>query len=140
MRSLYLFVACIVLWGCQTQNPEEMKTHLSGYWEIDHVQSEHVQDMEFTYNNTIDYIEVDGDAGVRTKLQPNLDGSYIGSKTAESFILKIEGDSLNMYYETPFDKWKETVIRASDEELVVRNEEGIQYQYKKFEPINVFED
>ena len=140
MRSLYLFVACMVLWGCQQQNPEEMKTYLSGYWEIDHVQSEHAQDMEFTFNNTIDYIEVEGDAGVRTKLQPNLDGSYMGSKTAERFLLKVEGDSLNMYYETPFDKWKETVIRASEKELVVRNEEGIQYQYKKFEPINLFED
>lgn len=140
MRSLYLFIACITLWGCQQQNPEELKTYLSGYWEIDHVQSKHVTDMEFTFNNTIDYIEVNGDAGVRTKLQPNLDGSYMGSKTAEQFILKVEGDSLIMHYETPFDQWKETVIRASDKELVIRNEEGIQYQYKKFEPINLFED
>lgn len=137
MRSLYLFLACITLWGCQQQSPEDMKTHLSGYWEINNVQSKHIQDMDFTFNNTIDYIEVEGDAGVRTKLQPNFDGSYTGSKTAESFLLKIENDSLNMYYSTPFDNWKETVIRASKEELIVRNEEGIQYEYKKFEPFNL---
>lgn len=137
MRSLYLFLACITLWGCQQQSPEDMKTHLSGYWEINNVQSKHIQDMDFTFNNTIDYIEVEGDTGVRTKLQPNFDGSYTGSKTAESFLLKIENDSLNMYYSTPFDNWKETVIRASKEELIVRNEEGIQYEYKKFEPFNL---
>ena len=45
-----------------------------------------------------------------------------------------------MYYETPFDKWKETVIRANGKELIVRNEDGIQYQYKKYEPINLLED
>lgn len=137
MRSLYLFLACITLWGCQQQSPEDMKTHLSGYWEINNVQSKHIQDMDFTFNNAIDYIEVEGDTGVRTKLQPNFDGSYTGSKTAESFLLKIENDSLNMYYSTPFDNWKETVIRASKEELIVRNEEGIQYEYKKFEPFNL---
>lgn len=137
MRSLYLFVACIALWGCQQQSPEDMKTHLSGYWEINNVQSEHIQDMDFTFNNTIDYIEVDGDAGIRTKLQPNIDGSFVGSKTAESFLLKVENDSLYMYYSTPFDKWKETIIRANKEELIVRNEEGIQYEYKKFEPFNL---
>lgn len=140
MRNLYLFVACIILMGCQQQNPEEMKTYLSGYWEIHHVQSNDAQNMEFTFSNTIDFIEVDGNTGVRTKLQPNLDGSFTGNKIAEQFILKVENDSLNIYYETPFDKWKETVIRATEKELVVRNEDGIQYQYKKFDPINLFED
>jgi len=140
MRNLYLFVAFIVLWGCQTQTPEEMKDYLSGYWEIDHVESEHIQDMEFTFNSSIDYIEVKGDTGVRTKLQPNINGSFTESKTAESFVLKIENGNLNMYYETPFDKWKESVIRANETELIVRNEDGIQYQYKKYEPINLFED
>lgn len=137
MRSLYLFVACITLWGCQQQSPEDKKTHLSGYWEINNVQSEHIEEMDFTFSNTIDYIEVEDNAGVRTKLQPNIDGSFVGSKTAESFLLKVENDSLNMYYSTPFDEWKETVIRATKEELIVRNEEGIQYEYKKFKPFNL---
>lgn len=137
MRTLYLIVASVVLWGCQQQSPEEMKGHLSGYWEIDNVNSKHIQDMEFTFSNTIDYIELEGDAGVRTKLQPTFDGSYIGNKTAESFQLKVERDSLNMHYSTPFDKWKETVLRATDNELIVRNQDGIEYHYKKFEPINL---
>lgn len=137
MRSLYLLIASVVLWGCQQQSPEEMKTHLSGYWEIDNVHSKHIQEMEFTFSNTIDYIEVEGDTGMRTKLQPTMFGSYIGNKTAESFELKIERDSLNMYYSTPFDMWKETVIRATNQILIVRNEDGIEYHYKKFEPINL---
>lgn len=137
MRSLYLIIASVILWGCQQQSPEEMKENLSGYWEIENVHSKHIQDMEFSFNNTIDFIEVEGDAGVRTKLQPTIDGKYIGNKTAESFELKMENDSLNMYYSTPFDKWKETVLRATDQELIVRNEDGIEYHYIKFEPINL---
>lgn len=137
MRSLHLFIVCIALLGCKQQSSENMKKQLSGYWEISNVRSKHIEEMNFTFNNTIDYIEVDGDAGTRTKLQPNIDGSFAGSGTAESFLLKIENDSLNMYYTTPFDKWKETVIRATEEELIVRNEEGIQYEYKKFEPFNL---
>lgn len=137
MRSFYLIIISIILWSCQPQNPEKMKENLSGYWEITNVISKHIQEKDFTFNTTIDYIEVEDDAGIRTKLQPAIDGSYTGSKTAESFRIKIEGDSLNMYYDTPFDQWKETVIRATDQELIVRNEDGIEYHYKKFEPINL---
>lgn len=137
MRSLYLIVASIILLGCQQQSPEEMKTQLSGYWEIENVHSEHIQEKDFTFSNTVDYIEVEGETGMRTKLQPKFDGSYKGNKTAESFQLKVESDSLNMYYDTPFDTWKETVIRATDQELIVRNEDGIEYHYRKFEPINL---
>lgn len=137
MRSLYLMLISILLFSCQQQTPEEMIPHLSGYWEIENVLSEHVKGKEYTFNNTIDYIEVDGNTGLRTKLQPTMDGKYTGSKTAESFTLKIEADSLNMYYQTPFDTWKETVVRATDTKLIVRNQDGIEYHYKKFEHINL---
>ena len=137
MRLLYLFVACIALYSCQQQSPEEKIENLSGYWEINNVHSEHVDDKEYTFNNTVDYIEVDGNNGVRTKLQPNPDGSFTGNKTGENFIIKVENKQLNLYYETPFDEWKETVVRARDNLLVVRNEDGIEYHYKKFEPINL---
>lgn len=137
MRNLYLIIASILFLGCQQQSPEDMVPHLSGYWEIENVLSKHVKGKEFTFNNTIDYIELEGSTGIRTKLQPTIDGKYIGNKTAESFEIKVEADSLNMYYQTPFDSWKETVLKATDVKLIVRNQDGIEYHYKKFEPINL---
>lgn len=137
MRLLYVFITCITLYGCQKQNPESMKKNLSGYWEIHNVRSKHVENKEYTFNTTVDYIEVHGDKGIRTKIQPNMDGSFSGSKTGESFELKVENGVLNMYYKTPFYEWKETVIHATDKELSLRNEDGVEYFYKKFEPINL---
>lgn len=137
MRSLYLIILSTLLLSCQQQTPEEMIENLSGYWEIENVESKHLKGKEYTFNNTIDYIEVDGKSGIRTKLQPTIEGNYTGSKTAESFELKIEADSLNMYYQTPFDTWKETVLKATDEKLILRNKDGIEYHYKKFEPIKL---
>ena len=53
-----------------------------------------------------------------------------------TFTFEIEDDSLRLYYKTPFDTWKETVIKAKDSSLVILNRDGNTYFYKKFEKFN----
>ena len=87
---------------------------------------------EFEINTVIDYIEVKGDSGSRTKVSPKFDGTFRTNGVAENFTLKIEEDSLRMYYKTPFDEWKETVIEAKDSTLTVINRDTKIYTYSKF--------
>ena len=65
------------------------------------------------------------------------DGTYTTSDDSESLSLKIENDSLHIYYTTPFANWKETVLDATEEKLLIINEQKIKYLYKRFEPITV---
>jgi hypothetical protein len=109
------------------------KEKLSGYWEIETVEMPNGSKKDFTFNPVVDIIQVSEDSGNRTKLFPRLDGSFINNGLTEKFVLKIEGDSLRLYYETPFNQWKETVITATDSILKVKNREGKIYSYKKFE-------
>lgn len=130
ITSLLLIVFFI---SCEKPNPQEQKQNLGGYWEIVTVKMPNGKKKDFSVNTIVDYIEVKGDSGIRTKVSPKFDGSFRTNGTSEKFTLKIEEDSLRMYYKTPFDEWKETVIEAKDSTLVVKNRDNKVYTYIKFE-------
>ena len=133
--KITILLLAVFFISCEKPNPEEQKQNLSGYWEIKTVEMPSGKKKEFDINMIVDYIEMKGDSGSRTKVSPKYDGTYITNSTVENFTLKIENDSLRMYYETPFDKWKETVIEAKDSILTVINRDNKIYSYSKFENV-----
>ncbi|QNJ98393.1 lipocalin-like domain-containing protein [Constantimarinum furrinae] len=132
MYKIGVLIFSMLMISCGRQDPTEQLEHLSGYWEIHHVTMPDGTKKDFSINTTIDYIEIEGNMGVRTKLNPQFDGTFITTNTAEAFSIKIENDSLRLYYQTPFASWKETVIKAKDSLLEVLNHEGKRYTYHKF--------
>jgi hypothetical protein len=92
----------------------------------------------YPYNNTIDYINLnDSLKGFRKKLQPSINNTYITSEDVEALSAKIENDSLNLYYSTPFSNWKETVIFADNEQLEIKSMDNTTYKYKRYQPLNI---
>ena len=122
-KIIIILVSLIAL-SCEKPNPEAQKQNLGGYWEIKTVKMPNGEKKEFGINTIIDYIEVKGDSGQRTKVSPKLDGTFASNGVSENFTLKIEEDSLRMYYKTPFDEWKETVIVVKDSTLTVKNRDN----------------
>lgn len=135
-----ILLITVILVSCEKPNPEEQKTKLEGYWEITSVEAPSGEKKKFDINTVIDYIEVSGDSGMRTKVSPRLDGSFTTNEVSENFVLKIEDDSLRMYYKTPFDQWKETVVEAGDSLLTVKNRDNKIYVYSKFKKLDFTTD
>lgn len=136
-KRAFLVWSFLLLLNCKS-DPTDYVTHIEGYWEIESVILENGNQKDYTFSNTIDYISLtDSLKGFRKKLSPNIDGTFKTSNSSESFVLKFENDNLNMYYKTPFDNWKETVRIATVEKLQVVNENGIIYNYKRYQPINI---
>ncbi len=131
-----VFLSLFVLISCGRQDPSVQIEKLNGYWEIKSVAMPNGDKRDFGISTTIDFIEVTGDSGVRKKVTPKLDGSFLVNNSAEKFTLKIEEDSLRMYYETPFDSWKETVMQVEDSLLKVKNRDQKVYNYKRFSTFN----
>ena len=127
-----LLIVILFFLSCEKPNPETQKQNLSGYWEIKTVKMPDGEKREFNINTVIDHIEVKGDSGARTKVSPRFDGTFRTNGVSENFTLKIEEDSLRMYYKTPFDEWKETVFLAKDSTLTVINRDNKIYTYSKF--------
>ena len=136
MKKLY-YALCIILVSC-SQNREDFKQHVTGYWEISEVILNDGTKKQYKINETIDYIEITNDSiGIRKKLKPNFNGTYETSKDIDTFVFKIENDSLNLYYKTPFSSWKETILKASEDKLQIINQNKVLYLYKRYTPITI---
>ena len=137
MKPLFLILFLFIIMSC-SDNPESFIEHINGYWEIEKVVLANGSEKEYTYNETVDYFNIsDSLFGFRKKLKPNFEGKYLTSKHSESFKVVIENDSLNIYYKTPYDSWKETILHASEDKLKVINSRKNVYLYKRFIPINI---
>lgn len=138
MRPLFLLLL-LLLASCGKADPEALKSHLSGYWEIEKVLLPDGSEKVYTISTTIDYIELDGDTGLRKKVQPQLDGSYTTFDQNEQFSTVVRNDSLILKYSTPFSSWEETVLEATETKLLVQNSDGKRYLYKAYQPISIDE-
>lgn len=137
MKKIILYTTLTLLMACG-KDPQSFVPHLNGYWEIDEVTLADGSKRDYNYNDTVDYFNIsDSLTGFRKKLKPGFDGTYTTSDDAEILELKIEDNKLIIYYTTPYAKWEETVLNATDEQLLIVNEQNIRYLYKRFEPINV---
>ena len=131
----YLWLICLLILSC-SENPESYIPHIEGYWEIVEVTLPDGNKKEYKFNETIDYISInDSLHGFRKKLKPGVNDTYFTSSDAESLVVKIENDSLNIYYSTPYANWKETVLEATSEKLRIINKNKTVYLYKRYTSI-----
>jgi len=140
MKHIYLSFFLLFLLNC-SNHPEQFITHIEGYWEINEVTLPDGNKKIYDFNDTVDFFKVtDSLTGFRKKLKPNLSGGYDTSKNVETFHLKIENDSLNIYYNTNFAHWKETILSVSKDELLIINQAKVLYLYKRYQPLNLNND
>lgn len=140
MKRFYILLFTFLLVNC-SKDPEQYIPFLEGYWEIKEVTLTDGSKKTYTFNDTIDYFHVsDSLTGFRKKLKPTLTGSFESSPIVETITLKVENDSLNLYYTTPFSKWKETILLASDNELLIINKAKVRYLYKRYQPLDLNND
>lgn len=138
MKRLFILLLVVFTISC-SKNPETYIEHINGYWEIEGVILPDGTKKDYTYNESIDFFNItDSLTGFRKKLKPTFDGKFITSKDAETLKLVIENDSLNAYYTTPFDNWKETILFADSLQLKVINQNKNVYLYKRYIPLNLY--
>ncbi len=138
MKKIAFYIILIVFLSACKKNTEDTLQHLSGYWEIESVLLKDGSKKTYNFNETIDYIEItDSFKGFRKKMKPLFNGTYETSKVIEKFQLKIENDSLNIYYKTPYTNWKETILAASKTQLKIINKNNIIYLYKRYIPMTI---
>lgn len=137
MKRLAILLISLIYLNC-SKNPESYIQYLDGYWEIEKVILASGEDHNYSYNEFIDYFMVsDSLKGFRKKLKPTLNHTFEATDDVEYFKLKIEHDSLNIYYHTNFSNWKETILSASETELKIINKEKNIYIYKPYKPLNL---
>lgn len=134
---IFSLLTLIVLASCSS-NPESKIPFVEGYWEITQVNKDNNLIKEYKVSTLVDYFEINDDlTGFRKKVAPTFDGKFIVTKNQAPFNLKIENDSLHIYYNYNDVITKETIIKATKEELVIVNSQGFRYIYKPYKSIKI---
>ena len=133
-KVILIFSLIFFTVSCNTRSPQDKIENLNGYWEIKLAELPEGITKEFRFSEIVDYIQVEENEGFRKKVRPQLGGTFITSEDRENFSVKIENDSINLYYTTPYNSWKETVLSSEENELKILNPRGIIYTYKRFTP------
>ena len=126
----------MLLISCHSNVKKEDINKLNGYWEIKQVKLATGKTKDYKINETIDYFELKSNQGFRQKVMPQFDGKFKTNGIKENIKLVNEGNSFFIEYNTKFGKWKEEIITIEDSILVLRNQEKIEYTYKKFKPFS----
>ena len=135
--KILLPVFLLFILGCNANKVESVNL-LNGYWEIVKVKKDRKLIKEYGISTTVDYFEItDSLTGFRKKVSPRLDGKFIVNDDQVNFTLKVENDSLNIYYNQNDVLTKETILKLDNEELIIANSQGFQYFYKPFQSINL---
>ncbi|WP_274474353.1 hypothetical protein [Mangrovimonas aestuarii] len=137
MKYLVSFLLLVLMLSC-SNSPETTVKQLNGYWEIEKVTLADGSVREYKFNQTIDYFNISNSlTGFRIKLKPNFSGTFETSNNKEQIQVKLERDSINLYYKTPYTNWKETVLKVSEQQLQIVNQDKNIYQYKRYTPLNL---
>ncbi|MBC7748820.1 MAG: hypothetical protein H7Z76_09655 [Methylotenera sp.] len=131
---VFLFV------GCQQKVKPEDISKINGYWEVEKVVFDSIKDKEYRMNEVYDYFEIKNNKGIRKKVMPQLNGTFVVNDTYENVTVRFADDKVFLDYSTPYMKWSEELIAVSAEELVLLNKEKAEYHYKKATPINLLGD
>lgn len=138
MKKVFSIILVVLFFtGCKQHIDEKELVKINGYWEIEKAELPDGSKKEYKVNTTIDFFEIKGKKGFRKKVMPQLDGSYLMNDLSESIeVVNREGDII-LNYATPYAKWKEKIIALSEEKLVIKNDQDIEYHYKKPKPFSV---
>lgn len=138
MKKLVLFVILFFsLSSCNQLITEKDISKINGYWEIEKVILKDGTKKEYTINETIDYFQIKNNNGFRKKVTPQLDGTYLVNDQLEKISITKKEEDYFINYTTNYSKFKEQIIEIHDSVLVLKNDQNIEYHYKKPIPFSV---
>ena len=129
-KILFLFVLGVVL-SCKQNITDADISNLNGYWEIEKVELPDGDKKEYKVNETIYFFKIEANKGFRKKVMPQLDGTYLTNDIQEDVVVVVKNGDALLQYKTKYASWKEEIIELTKDKLVVKNQQEIEYYYKR---------
>lgn len=140
-NKIIIFILIFSLISCQDKiNPKDLHL-INGYWEIEKVTFKDGLSKKYSANSSYDYFEIDKEnKGIRKKVIPQFDGSYVVNDTYETIKLEQKSDKFFIHYKTPFSHWSEELVVLTPTKMQVINADGKKYYYRKTTKIDLSEN
>ena len=131
MKRILLLIVLVSALSCKQKITEADLSNLNGYWEIEKVELPDGDMKEYKVNETIDFFKIEANKGFRKKVMPQLDGTYLTNDIQEDVVVVIKDGDASLQYKTTYAYWKEEIIELTKDKLVVKNQQEIEYYYKR---------
>ena len=126
-----LFLVFGFFLSCKQSISESDLKNLKGYWEIEKVELPDGDKKEYKVNETIDFFKIEANKGFRKKVMPQLDGTYLTNDIQEDVVVVVKDGDASIQYKTTYASWNEEIIELTKDKLVVKNEQDLEYHYKR---------
>ena len=134
MKKFFFGILFLFFIACFESIDVEDLPKLNGYWQIEKVIFPDNSSKTYEVSTTLDFIQFEETNGYRKKVQPALDGTFDTSDDAVSFDVMRLDRGIFLLYSNAAESWEEELLHIDDNSFSVRNEAGIVYQYKRYEP------
>ena len=131
MKKIVGFLVLVLLMSCKQTITESDLNNLNGYWEIEKVILPNGEKKEYKVNETIDFFKIENKKGFRKKVMPQMDGTYLTNNIQETVTIELIEGTASIHYNTPYAHWKEEIIELSKDKLVTKNQQDLEYHYKR---------
>lgn len=131
MKKIVGFLVLVLLMSCKQTITESDLNNLNGYWEIEKVILPDGDKKEYKVNETIDFFKIENKNGFRKKVMPQIDGTYLTNNIQETVKVDLIDGTASIYYSTSYAQWKEEIIELSKDKLVIKNQQDLEYHYKR---------
>ncbi|MBV2196923.1 MAG: lipocalin family protein [Flavobacterium sp.] len=131
MKRILLLIVLSSMFSCKQKIKEADIFYLNGYWEIEKVELPDGDKKEYKVNETIDFFKIENKKGFRKKVMPQLDGTYLTNDIQEDVSILLEDGDATLQYKTNYASWKEEIIELTKDKLVVKNQQDMEYHYKR---------
>lgn len=132
MKNIVLvFCLLILCTSCRQTITDKDIENLNGYWEIEKVDLPQGDDKTYEVNESYDFFEVKNLKGIRKKVTPQVDGTYLTNNLHESISISKKEGNYFIEYRTNHAKWTEEIIKLTYDKLVLKNTNEIEYEYKR---------
>ncbi|WP_309641817.1 lipocalin family protein [Flavobacterium sp.] len=136
-KLLAIAFIAVLTFSCQSKVAPTDIPKINGYWEIEKVVFPDGNEKEYSINEVYDYFEIKNNKGIRKKVMPQLDGTFLVNDTFETIEVKESNGKYSIHCNTAFAKWQEEIVSLTDKELVLLNPSKKEYHYKRATPINI---
>ena len=138
MRTYILFLPILILAACTKPVSREDISHLEGIWEIEKVTLADGTDQDYKVSEIVDRFAMEELRGTRTKVRVSLDGNYQAASRPDSVTVSFDPEKKAILrHKAQYIKWQEEIVELDSATLVLRNQQGIEYRYKRHVPFTI---
>lgn len=133
MKQLLALFTVVLLTSCGS-NISDQLIHIEGYWNIENVTLPDGSEREFPFSNHMDHFEIEGKQGIKYRVSPTYDGGFVNYGSPVNFTCEELDGELQLLFKDGEQSYTQTVVEATETELVLQHENGTIYTYSSYNP------